>query len=88
MTGLLREGSRVAGVATEEGPIAAGVVVSAQNIWSRELARWTGIDVPLTLSRHAVMTLESATRYTTRLPVVMDWVRPAESTSAVMADGR
>jgi len=76
VTGLLRDGERVTGVETTLGPISAGVVVSAQNIWSRELARWIGIDVPLTLSRHAVMTLESATRYTTRLPVVMDWAPP------------
>ena len=57
-----RDGARVTGVETTRGPIGAGLVVSAQNMWSRELARWTGIDVPLTLSRHAVMTLESATR--------------------------
>jgi len=73
VTGLVRDGARVTGVETTQGPIAAGVVVSAQNIWSRELALWTGVDVPLKLSRHAVMTLESATRYTSRLPVVMDW---------------
>ncbi len=76
VTGLLQEGARVHGVVTTQGPIAAGVVVSAQNIWSRGLALWTGIDVPLTLSRHAVMTLEGATSYTARLPVVMDWVAP------------
>ena len=76
VTGLVRDGARVTGVETTQGPIAAGVVVSAQNIWSRELALWTGVDVPLKLSRHAVMTLESATRYTARLPVVMDWTPP------------
>ena len=32
-----------------DGAIAAGVVVSAQNMWSREIADWTGIDVPLAL---------------------------------------
>ena len=74
VTGLVRDGARVTGVETNEGRIAAGIVVSAQNMWSRELARWTGIDVPLTLMRHAVMTLESATPYATSLPVVMDWV--------------
>jgi len=74
VTGLVRDGARVTGVETDRGPIAAGVVVSAQNMWSRELARWTGIGVPLTLTRHAVMTLEGATPYATGLPVVMDWV--------------
>ena len=75
-TGLLRDGARVTGVETTQGSIAAGVVVSAQNMWSRELTRWLGVDVPLTLSRHRVMTLESATAYHNRLPVVMDWAVP------------
>jgi len=74
VTGLLRAGARVTGVLTASGPIAAGVVVSAQNIWSRELAAWLGIDVPVAPSRHAVITFEGPTPYTSRLPVVMDWV--------------
>src|SRR4029450_12801276 len=53
--------------------IAAGLVVSAQNMWSRELGRWLSVDVPLTLSRHRVMTLESPSAYHNRFPVVMDW---------------
>ena len=76
VTGLLRDGARVTGVETAQGAIAAGVVVSAQNMWSREIAQWTGIDVPLALSRHAVVSLEGATPYTSDLPVVMDWVPP------------
>jgi len=76
VTGLVREGARVTGVATSGGTIAAGVVVSAQNIWSRELAAWTGVDVPLAPRRHAVITLEGATPYSPRLPVVMDWAPP------------
>jgi sarcosine oxidase, subunit beta len=74
VTGLLREASRVIGVVTGNGPIGAGVVVSAQNIWSRELAAWTGIDPPVVPMRHSLITLESATPYTPNLPVVMDWI--------------
>jgi sarcosine oxidase, subunit beta len=76
VTGLARDGARVTGVKTADGTIAAGVVVSAQNMWSREIGQWTGIDVPLTLSRHAVMTLEGTTPYGPELPVVMDWIPP------------
>ena len=76
VTGLRLDGTRVTGVETTQGPIGAGFVVSAQNMWSRELGLWTGIDVPLQLLRHRVMTLESATRYTSRMPVVMDWTVP------------
>ncbi len=74
VTGLVRDGARVAGVETAQGNILAGVVISAQNMWSREIGQWTGIDVPLALSRHAVITLEGSTPYTPDLPVVMDWV--------------
>jgi sarcosine oxidase, subunit beta len=76
VTGLVRDGARVMGVVTTGGTIAGGVVVSAQNMWSHEIAQWTGIAMPLTLSRHAVVSLESATHYTPNFPVVMDWVPP------------
>jgi sarcosine oxidase subunit beta len=74
VVGLLRDGARVTGVMTREGAIGADVVVSAQNIWSRELSDWVGIDVPLASMRHAVMTLECKTPYPPNLPVVMDWI--------------
>ena len=76
VTGLVRDGARVTGVVTTGGTIAGGVVVSAQNMWSHEIAQWTGIAMPLTLSRHAVVLLESATHYTPNFPVVMDWMPP------------
>lgn len=56
---------------TTQGNITAGLVISAQNIWSGELAAWTGIEVPLVLSRHAVFTLEGPEPYTRRLPVLL-----------------
>jgi sarcosine oxidase subunit beta len=74
VTGLVRQGTRVTGVETTQGRISAGVVVSAQNIWSRELEAWTGMATPVAPTRHAVMTLESSTPYARALPVVMDWV--------------
>ena len=77
VTGLVRgPNGRVAGVETPTGPIGAGVVVSAQNIWSREVARWAGVELPLTMSRHSVMTLEAETPYGHDLPVVKDLVSP------------
>lgn len=77
VTGLLRDArGRVTGVATSQGDIAAGLVISAQNIWSGDLATWTGIDVPLLLSRHAVFTLEGPEPFTRRLPVLKDLASP------------
>ncbi len=77
VTGLVRDAhGRVRGVETPQGAIGAGVVVSAQNIWSREVARWAGIALPLAMSRHSVMTLEAETPYGHDLPVVKDLVSP------------
>jgi sarcosine oxidase subunit beta len=73
VTGLVRDTSgAVTGVVTPHGPLGAGVVISAQNIWSRELAAWTGVELPLTLSRHAVFTLEAPVPYTRDLPALKD----------------
>ncbi len=73
VTGLNREGSRIVGVQTASGSIHADTVISVQNIWSRELAQWTGIDLPLTIERHAVMTLDCpGAHYTRAMPVFKD----------------
>ena len=73
VTGLVRDArGRVSGVRTAQGDIAAGTVISAQNIWTGELARWIGVELPLTLSRHAVFTLEGPMPYGRDLPVVKD----------------
>ena len=72
VTGLLHAGQRVSGVRTSSGDLAAGIVVSAQNIWSSELAGWTGLDLPLQRERHTVLSLECAARYSNAMPVFKD----------------
>jgi len=79
VTGLSRDpGGRVIGVETSRGAIGVGLVISAQNIWSQEVAAWTGIALPLTLSRHAVFTLEAPAPYTRALPVLKDLASPGK----------
>jgi sarcosine oxidase, subunit beta len=79
VTGLSRDpGGRVIGVETSGGAIGAALVISAQNIWSQEVAAWTGIALPLTLSRHAVFTLEAPAPYTRELPVLKDLASPGK----------
>ena len=73
VTGLLCDaGGRVNGVDTPGGAIGAALVISAQNIWAQEVAAWTGIALPLALSRHAVFTLEAPAPYTRDLPILKD----------------
>ena len=79
VTGLLRDRQdRVIGVQTLGGDIGAGLVISAQNIWSQEVAAWTGIALPLALSRHAVFTLEASAPYTRDLPILKDLASPGK----------
>ncbi|WP_116793334.1 NAD(P)/FAD-dependent oxidoreductase [Achromobacter dolens] len=75
--GLSWQGGRVTGVATSEGDYACGVVVSTQNIWSAELAAWTGLALPLAPERHVVLALEcAAAPYAYSMPVYKDLASP------------
>lgn len=75
--GLSWQGGRVIGVATSEGDYACDVVVSTQNIWTAELAAWTGVALPLAPERHAVLALECvAAPYTYSMPVYKDLASP------------
>jgi len=69
---------RVTGVRTERGDIAAGRTIVALNIWTGLVERWTGVALPLTMSRHAVFTLEGSTPYTRDMPVLKDLASAAK----------
>lgn len=74
--GLVREGDRVTGVRTAQGLETAACVISTQNIWSQQLASWTGITVPLTPERHSVLALEGPEAYSYAMPVYKDLGSP------------
>ncbi|MFT4065497.1 NAD(P)/FAD-dependent oxidoreductase [Paraburkholderia sp.] len=74
---ILFEGNHVVGVSTSVGDFAAGVVISTQNIWTPELAGWTGRNLPVMPERHAVLALEcDAAKYTFSMPVFKDLASP------------
>ncbi len=74
--GLWIEGGRVQGVHTAQGLEATACVISTQNIWTHELAQWTGIQVPLTADRHRVIALQGPQDYTYQIPVYKDLGSP------------
>lgn len=74
---ILFEGNRVVGVSTSAGDFATGTVISTQNIWTPELAGWTGRNLPVMPERHAVLALEcDAAKYTFSMPVFKDLASP------------
>ncbi len=57
MTGLIRDGGRVVGVETKDGPIRAGMVLSATAGWSTQVAAMAGVRLPIrTHPLHAFVT--------------------------------
>ena len=57
VTGLLRDGDRIVGVKTNEGPIQAGIVLSAVGGWVSQVAGMAGVRLPVrTHPLHAFVT--------------------------------
>lgn len=74
---VLIENGKVVGVSTSIGDFKTPMVISAQNIWTPELAGWTGRELPVTPERHAVLALEcDAAKYTFSMPVFKDLTSP------------
>ncbi len=73
---LLHADGRVSGVETSQGTFHAGTVVSTQNIWARDIERWTGIATPVAAERHTVLALQGPQPYTFQMPVYKDLGSP------------
>ena len=48
---LMRQGERITGIVTDDGPISAGGVINAAGPWARFLAESAGLDLPLVAVR-------------------------------------
>ncbi|MEO7708750.1 MAG: FAD-binding oxidoreductase [Caldimonas sp.] len=73
---LLLDGGRVVGVDTSQGRFSSATVVSAQNIWARDIERWTGIETPVRAERHSVLALAGPEPYASTMPVYKDLGSP------------
>lgn len=74
--GLLIDEGRVIGVDTSQGRFTSEVVISTQNIWAKDIERWTGIASPVSAERHAVLALEGPQAYSYQMPVYKDLGSP------------
>lgn len=73
---LLTDNGKVVGVETSQGSFRSDTVISTQNIWARDIERWTGIPSPVAAERHAVLALEGPEAYSYRMPVFKDLGSP------------
>jgi glycine/D-amino acid oxidase-like deaminating enzyme len=94
VAGLIVEGGRVVGLRTEEGEIHADHVVSAIGPWTRAVTDGIGLDIPLEVSRHIVLTFGATAPYAPDLPVVKDlttenkmYFRPASGGVVLVGTG-
>ncbi len=72
VTGLRTHGGRVTGVTTDQGEVECETVVLAAGLWTRELARRNGIDVPLQAAEHYYLLTEPMAGVHRDLPVIED----------------
>jgi sarcosine oxidase subunit beta len=56
--GLIRDGDRIIGARTAAGPLTADAVVNAAGVWSPELARPAGVEVPVIPRRGQLIVTE------------------------------
>lgn len=74
---LLVDNGRVCGVETNQGSFHSNTVISTQNIWAKDIERWTGIPTPVVPERHTVLSLDCPDApYTFKMPVFKDLGSP------------
>lgn len=67
---ILKEGGRAVGVVTDQGDIRASTVVIAAGMWSHELGRQTGVNLPLHAAEHFYVVTEHISGLPGTLPVM------------------
>ncbi len=75
VTRLLRDGERVIGVETDQGPIYAGTTILAAGVWSPLLSATIGLDLPVTPRRRAIYLTPQTGGLPKRMPFVADFDR-------------
>ena len=72
VTGILRDGGRVAGVRTDHGDVEADVVVNCAGQWAKQVGALAGVTVPLHSAEHFYVVTEQLDGVTPDLPVLRD----------------
>jgi glycine cleavage system T protein len=70
VTGISKDKGRVAGVVTDQGPVAAEIVVNCAGMWGREVGRMAGVSLPLQACEHFYVVTEPSPDIPRNLPVL------------------
>ena len=73
VTGLVESAGRVTGVATTRGQFDADVVVLAAGVWSAQIARSIGLELPIIASRREIYTATSVAGLPLDMPFIADF---------------
>ncbi|MCB2100569.1 MAG: FAD-dependent oxidoreductase [Rhodobacterales bacterium] len=72
VSGITVQDGRAVGVTTDQGAVAAEVVVNCAGMWARDLAASAGVTVPLHAAEHFYIVTEPFAAMTPDLPVLRD----------------
>lgn len=75
VTDILVEGGRVRGVATDQGEIAAPVVVNAAGPWAGEVGRMAGVDIPIVPVRRQIVVTSPLPDIPPDFPFIIDFAK-------------
>ena len=70
VTSILQAKGRVTGVMTDQGPVAAEVVVNCAGMWGRAVGRMAGVPLPLQACEHFYIVTEPSPDVPRNLPVL------------------
>jgi sarcosine oxidase, subunit beta len=72
VTGILKNGNRISGMATTRGEVHAPVVVNAAGAWAAQIANMAGVDLPVTPLRRMLIPSEPFDGLSHEIPMVID----------------
>ncbi|MCP4203559.1 MAG: FAD-binding oxidoreductase, partial [bacterium] len=72
VTGITQARGSVTGVVTDQGPIAAEVVVNCAGMWGRQVGEMAGVSCPLQAAEHYYIILDGIEGVSRDLPVLED----------------
>jgi sarcosine oxidase subunit beta len=75
VTGVRTAGGKVQGVETNQGFIAAPVVINAAGPWAGELGKLAGVEIPITPLRRQILTTNPLPKLPADFPFVLDFAQ-------------